>query len=162
VAPILRLAREEDAPGIHAAHMASIRESCAADYTPAQIDAWAGRTYREDLRRAAIRDDAVWVLDDGGEVVGYAHLAKRGPEAELVALYFRKRAAGLGLGRALVEQALQRAREWGCSTVALNSTLTSLRFYQRLGFVEVNPANPVVLFPLGEVSLECVPMCRSL
>ncbi|MDT4833675.1 Aminoalkylphosphonate N-acetyltransferase [compost metagenome] len=46
-------------------------------------------------------------------------------------------ARGLGIGRALIDKAVERARAWGCYKLALSSSQSreaAHRFYQQLGF----------------------------
>src|SRR5687768_6896034 len=72
--PAIRRAVPGDARAIHEAHMRSIREVCAKDYSEEQIRAWAGREFRQNERTAAITRDSVWVVEAEGRVAGYAHL----------------------------------------------------------------------------------------
>ncbi len=68
--------------------------------------------------------------------------------AELKRLYVRPTGRGLGLGLALTQKAIQRAREAGYRTIRLDTLPTMVdaqRLYRRLGFKEITAYrfNPV-------------------
>ncbi|HMK38252.1 MAG TPA: GNAT family N-acetyltransferase [Bacteroidota bacterium] len=60
--------------------------------------------------------------------------------SELKRLYVRPDGRGKGLGLALTEKAIQRAREAGCRAIRLDTLSTMLdaqRLYRKLGFKEI-------------------------
>ncbi len=98
---------------------------------------------------AALRDvddtaGAVLVAELHGEVIGvcqlivFRHLQSRGGRcAELESVHVHPDHRGSGVGRALVRDAVDRARALGCYRVQLTSNVVRLdahRFYEDLGF----------------------------
>jgi phosphinothricin acetyltransferase len=111
--------------------------------TPTTIDertAWLERQQHEGL--------PVLVAEDGGMVAGftaYEHFRGEGKwpgyraTAEL-SIHVRESHWGRGVGRALVEELVERARAAGIHVLVAAvdaENEASLRFHERLGFVEV-------------------------
>lgn len=71
-------------------------------------------------------------------VDAYGGLAARAPWPELRVLAVAPEARGLGVGQALVEECVRRARASGAAAIGLHSSRSmaaALRMYERLGFV---------------------------
>jgi GNAT superfamily N-acetyltransferase len=92
-------------------------------------------------RLLASQDADLLVACVDGRVVGYAlgfrllTLYANGPLLELQELMVNPQHRGTGLGRALVEAMVQRARETGCAEVTV-PTRRAAGFYTALGFAE--------------------------
>jgi putative acetyltransferase len=158
--PSIRRARPEDDRAIYEAHMRSIREVCARDYSPEQIEAWGGRAFIPGFWPQIMARDPVWVVDAGGALLGFAHVTKLDAErAELSSLFLVPEALGLGLGRMLLEEALAWARAQGVSRVVLSATKTALSFYLAQGFQRVPGCTER---HISGVAIDCLPMERPL
>ncbi|HUZ00040.1 MAG TPA: GNAT family N-acetyltransferase [Thermomicrobiaceae bacterium] len=71
-------------------------------------------------------------VDD--EVVGTGRITFFGDEAQIVWVAVLKPYRGFGVGRAVMEQLLDLAREHGSRIVTLNAQTHALNFYTALGF----------------------------
>lgn len=101
------------------------------------------------------RPDAVaLVAEDGGRVVGFLDMEYRvrlnftTPQAWIPDLIVDEGARGVGIGRALLEQAEERARERGCWSMTLESATWRERahaFYLREGWKETGKSFSKVL-----------------
>ena len=90
-------------------------------------------------RRIASREAECLVGELAGECVGYCSVLVAGREAEMVTLYVLPRVQRRGVGRAMVERAVELAREKGAETVQVNYALdngSAARFYAAAGFRE--------------------------
>jgi GNAT superfamily N-acetyltransferase len=101
--------------------------------------------YRAALAEIETGEGAVLVAELGGQVVGtcqlivFRHLQRRGGRcAEIESVHVHPDHRGAGIGSALMEAAVARARALGCYRVQLTSNAVRAdahRFYERLGFV---------------------------
>jgi putative acetyltransferase len=105
--------------------------------------------FKEELAALPGGYDAVLVAMVGGEAAGCVGVRPlEHGICEMKRLYLRPQARGTGLGRALAEAAIARARELGYESMRLD-TLPSMAaaraLYRSLGFVEIAPYrhNPV-------------------
>ena len=112
-------------------------------------EAWAGL---EGAVRAALADPGAAeqiVAEDGGRIIGsvmlyppatdaYGDLAVRVSWPELRLLAVAPEARGQGVGQALVDECVRRARRAGARELGLHSSRSmaaALRMYGRMGFV---------------------------
>lgn len=152
----IRRAKHEDAEGIIEAHVASIRDICAKDYTPEQIEAWAGRKFRADLWCQTIDRDFVWVIEHQKKILGFGHLALMSEEiGEIMGLYFIPPAIGKGLGKTMFSEMLKISRDNNLKKLTLHATVTAKSFYETLGFFQSGSDDTV---EMRGVAIPCFPM----
>jgi ribosomal protein S18 acetylase RimI-like enzyme len=124
-----RNARSADAEAVFNITKASISGLAAASYSRDQIENWMGeRTiafYEELIAKGRM---TVCVRDD--VVVGFVD-AEPG---EVTRLFIMPDAAGLGLGRRLLEIGVEQARLDHSGPIRLEATINAEAFYQKYGF----------------------------
>lgn len=129
-APSIRLARTSDLAAIASVHAASVRELCAAHYSPQAIEQWLAPS--PGLYARMLRSSTVYVAERSREVVGFA--AIRLATREVRAVYVSPDAAGCGLGQRLLTRLERVARALGIRELRLVATLNAVGFYERLGW----------------------------
>jgi GNAT superfamily N-acetyltransferase len=92
-----------------------------------------------DLAHPEISYQGVWVAIDKGRVIGSVaiRLLDDGKSAELKRMYLQPEQRGRGLGRTLLNNAVQWARDHGCQAVVLDTSTAmtgAQRFYESAGF----------------------------
>ena len=77
----------------------------------------------------------VRVAERAGRVRGFAVLlAPDGGACELDGIFVEPDAMGTGVGRALIEDAVARARRWGATRIDVVANPDAWAFYERVGF----------------------------
>jgi len=85
--------------------------------------------------------DRLWLAECHGEIVGSAAIVSRGERAQLRWFLLHPDVRGLGLGREMLDQALNYVKEKGFHSIYLDTTgdLTrALDLYARAGFQKVS------------------------
>jgi GNAT superfamily N-acetyltransferase len=121
-------------------------EACRAELTYTEADCASGDVY---------------VAETGGEIAGFHVLRSGGSEGELEALFVDPPWIGHGLGRQLLEHALDLARTRGVTQVRLEADPGAEGFYARHGATRIGevPSGsvagrvlPLMLFDLGDLA----------
>jgi GNAT superfamily N-acetyltransferase len=146
-----RPARPEDAETVFDITRASIRGLAAASYSRTQIENWMGeRTpafYQELIAKGRMT-----VCLRNGVVLGFVD-AEPG---EVTRLFMLPEAAGLGLGRRLLEIGIARARLGHSGPIKFEATINAEGFYLRHGFRSM--ARGTFSHGIGGVPIEIVHM----
>ena len=114
------------------------------------------RQFADQICRIIVRDDAEYLLacGDGGRPQGVAQLRYRlsvwtgSEDLWIEDVYVDAAARGKGLGRALVVEALQRARERGCGRAELDVDVVNepaRALYAALGFRDKTEGGSLLL-----------------
>jgi putative acetyltransferase len=152
----LRLATDDDRPGICTVHVRAIRETCCRSYSPEQLSVWAG-LLSPDSYSGVLKERVLVVATDEGAVVGFGQL---NPDTgEVDAVYVLPDRQGEGIGRLLLADLEARARARGIRVLELSATLNAVPFYAQAGYTRRHVA--VHRLPTG-VQLECVRMDKQL
>ena len=105
------------------------------------FEAFVARTIAEYVLDAGARG-RLWLAERGNELVGCTAIVLRDDDlAQLRWVLVDPAARGVGLGKELVNRALDYSREAGCTKIFLETTdglPESQTLYEKLGFVEVS------------------------
>ena len=153
---MIRRAILADAEGIFRVHSRSIRNIASTHYTPAQIEAWAGRltpgSYHEP-----IENKVVFVAVDAMQVCGFGQLDPKNSLVE--AVYVLPSHLRRGFGSRLLSELESAAEEAGLLQITLDASLNSVLFYEYAGYRRIRSSSHE--FESG-VSIACVVMAKEL
>lgn len=159
---LIRQARIDDAIEIHNTHRRSIVELCSQDYSKVQIRAWAERPANYKSRMQSIKRDPFYVVEMNGRVEGFGHMTIREENGKQYAflwgLYFTPKAQGLGAGRKIIEIFEQICRDKKLNLLKLQSTRTSKKFYEKMGFQDDGETST----SMRNVKVECFCMSKKI
>jgi GNAT superfamily N-acetyltransferase len=94
-----------------------------------------------DLPADQIAEGHVFVWEEGGAVLGFAVVLPRDDgAAELDGLFTAPDAWGRGIGRKLVDHAVEAARAQGCVSLNVVANKRALGFYLKCGFQALGEA----------------------
>jgi ribosomal-protein-alanine N-acetyltransferase len=101
---------------------------------------------QETLQRALAQSLFAMVAEDERDVIGYQMTTGGGVRAHLARLAVHPSVQGRGVGRALLGDLFQRLVQNGYLKLSVNTqsdNQTSLKLYQKMGFVRTGEAYPV-------------------
>lgn len=129
---ILRPGHLEDLQAMQALFAASIRNVCAEDYRPEQLDAWASSTENQERWYAIFTKQQIVVAECDGRLCGFATLAEGG---YLDLLYVHKDHQRQGIAQKLLDDLIQKAKSAGQRHLTTASSITARRFFEKNGFI---------------------------
>jgi putative acetyltransferase len=150
----IRPATETDVDSIFRVHRNSVETLCRQDYSPAQLAMWLdGRD--PSIYLDAIQKEAIWVAE-GDRIIGFVEI----DGFEVTKLFVAEDGSFRGVGKQLLETALNRIAASGATNAYLEATLTAVKFYEKYGFRVVGQG----VFTRGNsaVQLEIVKMTLDL
>jgi GNAT superfamily N-acetyltransferase len=144
----VRWAGPEDALGVANVHVRSWQVAYRGLVDQAYLDglepAERRETWKQGLARYVWPERGTLVAEQDGEIIGFANLStgrstgrSTDAEAEIHAIYVTPAAWGTGAGRALLDEAIARLEEVGCTEVILWVLATNeraRRFYEKAGW----------------------------
>lgn len=130
---VVRAYRSEDAEALSRLYVASVRGLGVRDYSPAQIDAWAGLAPSAERLQALMADGRVRrvVIDEVGRPLAFGDLQ---PDGLIHFLYCLPEAAGTGVTAALYAAIEAEARAAGMVRITAEASEAAVRFLSKQGF----------------------------
>jgi GNAT superfamily N-acetyltransferase len=148
--PILRRAGPADVEALAAIGVATFTETFGHLYPPADLANFLAETHALARTRGDLADPAkaAWLVEDAGEIIGYAlagpcdlpHPQVAAGDGELKRFYLLGRAQNGGLGGRLFDTALAWLLEGGPRTLWIgvwSENFGAQRFYGRRGFDKI-------------------------
>jgi uncharacterized cupin superfamily protein/GNAT superfamily N-acetyltransferase len=159
----IRRARLADAAAIHEAHMTSIQQSCARDYTSAQIEAWGRRPFDPEKLGGSIANHFVWVVETQHGIQGFLDFVDKVESGErvgwLYAMYLTPQVQGRGVAKELLRLVERTARHINVKAISCQATRTAFRFYESQGFRRTGEEVPHMV---RGVAIPSIPMTKTL
>lgn len=158
--PGLREATNDDRARLAAVHRRSVRDLASDAHSAAEIEAWASfpdpDVYPIDeptvdvlVAEAGPSADGTATADPG--IAGFAELDRQA--GEITRCYVAPEHAGAGVGRALLERLVDRARTAGIESLYVESSRNAAGFYEHMGF-ERTGTHTKSLAPDGDPAVE--------
>jgi [ribosomal protein S18]-alanine N-acetyltransferase len=114
-----------------------------------------------DYERVALGEMAGWVAGEGDGITGFLAARSLGQETEILNLAVQANARRRGVGKALLEEAVNWSRSLGAKRVMLEvraSNAFALRFYERHGFRMVGRRPRYYANPIEDALLLAMPL----
>ena len=125
---VIRPYRSQDCPTLAQIYYETIHTVNAADYTQAQLDAWATGNVDLTAWDAYFLERHSFVAEIDGKIVGFSDMDSTG---YLGRLYVHKDHQGQGIGKALCDAAEQAV---SVPRYTLHSSVTAKPFYEKRGY----------------------------
>lgn len=130
----LRRARAADSAAVSILYHETVHRVNARDYAAYKLDAWAPHPWPAAFWRRRWQRRQVWVVEQGGRVLGFAELAGN---QEVDAFYVHHGYQGQGVGRCLMTALIGNARGTGASQLSADVSITAEPFFRKMGFRSV-------------------------
>lgn len=127
----IRPATESDAPSMASIFFHTIRHVNIKDYSPMQIDAWAGPTPDPEKWKARLVGKHMFVVCHAHDVVGFAELE---PDGHVDAVYVHHEYQKCGVGSLLLTRIEELAVQLGLRRLFTEASITALPFFRHRGF----------------------------
>jgi len=114
----------------------TIRRINFRDYTPVQIETWAGTAPEPEKWRTRMKTKQTFIASRAGELVGFVELETDG---HVDALYVHHDHQGEGIASHLLKQIEKEAMRSGIIRLYTEASITARHFFERRGFVIVKP-----------------------
>ena len=108
----------------------------AADYSPQQVETWAGRPLELERWCRLLPGRVVFVAEHDSEIVGFTTIE---PNGHLDQLYVHHRFQRQGIASALVRRIEEEAVSRGIDRIFTEASITARPFFEHVGFRLIAP-----------------------
>lgn len=128
---MVRLATPGDVSQIAELFHRTVREVNTADYTPAQVNVWAGKAPEPEKWSARLATKRTFVCESDGRICGFAEFEENG---HIDALYVHAEFQRQGVATRLLKQIEIEAEALGLGRLFTEASITARGFFQASGF----------------------------
>ncbi len=111
----------------------TIYNSCKEDYTPKQLEAWAGLSIDYKFWEEKLEKTKPFLAIINNQLLGFAEFYKDYIDCFYVDYSFQKK----GVGKALLTSIIFIAKENNIKKIKVDASITSKPFFEKIGFIEV-------------------------
>lgn len=119
----------------------TVRAINAADYSPQQVEAWAGDPPDMERWRGRLSGRIVFVAEHNSEIVGFSTFE---PNGHLDHLYVHHRFQRRGVASGLLGRVEEEAVSRGIHHIFTEASITARPFFERAGFRVIAPQSVAV------------------
>lgn len=119
-------------------HWSDIERVHAIESEVFTVDPWTVEQFWGELAQPTRQ---YVVAESAGELVGYAGVYVRPPDADVQTIAVSPRGQGQGVGRRLLEDLITRAKDAGCTHLILevrSDNAAAIGLYRRFGFEQIS------------------------
>ena len=138
---LIREFRFGDEPALHGVYHSAIHQIAIRDYTAEQVNAWAPGTLDLEVWEKRMRGIKPFVAVADGEIVGYGDVQTNG---YIDHFFVSGTCPRQGVGRLLMEQIHETAKQIGLSELTSDVSRTAQPFFEYFGFQVVEQRSPVI------------------
>ena len=137
----IRRFRPGDEAALFNVYFTAIHEVASRNYSPEQVEAWAPADLDTDLWANRVRGIRPYVVELGGEIVGYADLQ---PDGYVDHFFVSGAHPRQGIGTRLMARIHEEARSLGLTELTSEVSTTAEPFFALHGFKVVERRFPVL------------------
>ena len=131
---VIRNYKEPDAKALLEVHRAAVQKTAAQDYTPDVLEEWSPIVDENRIEKFKRENsaDVRLVAEVNGKIVAFGELVTS--ESLLGACYVHPEYGGKGVGRRLLFELEEIAKDRGLLHLSMDSSLTAEKFYNAHGY----------------------------
>lgn len=134
----LRKAELTDIDDIVALYQGTVRNVNVKDYSPEQIDVWAGGANNPQRWESAINEQYFVLAEIDGELAGFSSIAEDG---YLDFMYVSKDFQRCGAASALIQEIERKAIEQNNKEIYSHVSKTAKGFFEKMGYEHIKDLN---------------------